>query len=265
MDSKLQTLSGKRFTGERLEPVMFAMDRSLRTLKGSEEITLQDLLNLERRNKILWREVLNNSMWFVSPRGDRFSSKGDQEMSEQDVKSITFNTEKRYPREHKVTCRYEDGEIDFYWLDVNQNLLNENRELLLGDPRTIGKLADIFLQRLYYITSGVLSQKEDVEQKEEGLGGIKFEYRRAHYRIIKSTPGRRITMESRAAITHAREILEDYGINIYKETKRRREAGTLKPEEYLTFVREVSPKEVAENVLPNEIVFDPGLLTIPNR
>lgn len=214
-------------------------------------------------NDILWHHVLNTSVWFVSPRGDRFHQLRDPQLTEYRIESITFFVDKQYPREHRVEVQAVDiPEPWVFWLDTQQNLLNEERQPPLIDPRFKSSLVNLLLKRLYIITSGILSPDQEVFAGE-GLVPREFTYRRAHYKKLTSTTERPITMESYAARLHAAEILRDYGIDIYEEIKRRRSIGTLSPSEFVTFAKEVIPEYFMGSVLPNELSFDPESIEFP--
>ena len=222
-----------------------------------------DAEKLEEENKVLWEEVLDNPKWFVSPRGDRFRANKDPQIQDYHIDHITFRIDRNHPREHIVEHKIRERDTSFvFWLDSRRNILNSNRQPLLIDPRYKQIYTNIFLKRLYVITSGLLA-KETLEIVDGGMGGKVFEYRRAHYRVLTSTSTHPVTMESHGAQVHAREILEDYGIDIFAEIRRRRSLGTLKPNEYLTFVRESTPGVEGRLVLPNDLSYNPELVRIP--
>lgn len=215
--------------------------------------------SVDRENNYLWSEVLNNPRWFVSPKKDRFHQNHDEQLKEYRIDWLLFSIDPHHPREHKIEVKFTDLNKPFYfWLDTNKNLLNQNRWSPFIDPRMKGKLTNLLLKRLYVITSGMLSNDEDFAQI--GITTRMLEYKRAHYRFLTSTDARIITMQSSSAQLHAREVLEDYGIDIYGEIRRRRLIGTLKADEFLTFVREVRPDTEIDS-LPNELGFDISLLS----
>lgn len=213
----------------------------------------------ERQNEHLRREILDKSVWFVSPRGDRFVSERDEELKDKEISSITFHPDAKYPREHRVTMKLTgDFEPIRLWLDTNGKLLKGDRTPLGLDTAYYQILNNVILKRLFVITSGILSTSEDQEYEESEAERLPIAWRRAHYRIYKA--GSRFTMQSEGAQEHAREILQVYGIDIYKEIKRRQEIGTLLPNQVLTFVREIAPKLPSgqEDTKPNELPFDPA-------
>lgn len=216
-----------------------------------------------RENQYLWTEILDNSVWFVSPRGDRYSVHNDPELQQFGLQSLTFNVDRTRPREHKVTVRMigVDHPVEL-WLSTDRALLNGQREPVISDPSYRDHFANLVLRRMYVITSGLLST--DTEHAPgEGEKSKGFEYRRAHYRVLTSTDRRRITMESPGVQTHAELIKKDYGIDIFEEMRRRRALGTIRPDQYLTFVQESTPSVRGRLVLPNELKFDPLLVQIP--
>jgi hypothetical protein len=217
----------------------------------------------ERENVHLWREVLDNPIWFVSPRGDKFIGEDDPQLVSKAIESLTVRIDKAHPREHKVILMIAQVQEPLeFWLDTNRQLLNSSRRLVNVDTAVMQVFTNALLKRLYYITSGLLSTDQEQERKIAGEGD-KVPYRRAYYRIMESTDTRPITMRSPGAQTHAKEVLEEYGIDIYNEIQRRRDARTLRPDQYLTFVRETGGENFARNVLPNIIKYDPMAIDIP--
>ena len=202
-------------------------------------------------------------MWFVSPRKDRFSARNDPQLTERAVKSIVFGVDKRFPREHKVEIQVEEpNQIFEFWIDTRRNLLGADHRVFSVDPIFKQVFINMILRRLYLITSGLLSEKGEKEETVTGEGGRIMEFRRAHYRLLRSTPGRIITMSSHSAEKHAKDILKDYGISIPDEIRRRRALGTLKPDEFLTYVSEVVPEILDLLVLPNELKYEPEKIHI---
>lgn len=216
-----------------------------------------------RENDFLWREVLDNSEWFVSPRGDRFPVAKDPQLEDLGIQAITFRIDKGRPREHGVTVDFSVGQKSLkFWLTIDRELVSFKRELAIFDPALKTRFVNVLLKRLYVVTSGLLSQETTVPQGEEG-GPLSFEYRRAHYRYLISSDRRTITMESHGAQLHAEEIKKIYGIDIFREIERRRALGTLSQNQFLTFVREVAPTIRGRLILPNELQYDPVLIKIP--
>jgi len=214
--------------------------------------------NIERQNVGLTKVILDNSKWFVSPRGDRFSQERDIEIGSKGISSIVFRIDKKYPREHKVFVTLDVSSKPFvFWVDKEGKLLNEDRGTLTLDATQKQLLTNVVLRRLYLITSGDLSKYEELEFGEESMLGRIFEWKRAHYREYPI--GSIYTLGSEGAKVHAKEIKEDYGIDIWEEIRRRRKVGTLAEGQVMTFVREVSPRDEVGNelVTPNELPFDP--------
>ncbi|MFA6518805.1 MAG: hypothetical protein WCV93_04135 [Candidatus Shapirobacteria bacterium] len=223
--------------------------------------TVESLIETKKENDSLRREVIDNSVWFVSPRGDRFSVRNDPELTDYGVASITFTIDKTCPREYQVFLQVE-GLSDplVFWLDKNGEVVGRSHEPLVCDVGFKERLENLLLKRLYTITSGILAEEEDPEPGT--AGGPSFSYTRAHYDLLVSTPGRRITMESHGAETHAREIKEEYGIDIFEEIRRRRARGTLEQNQFITFSREHIPDVVQHPLLPNELIYDPSQVKI---
>lgn len=225
---------------------------------------------LGSENNSLWYEILDNSIWFISPRGDRFLSQNDPELAERGVESILFNIDKAYPREHFVRIKFEDIE------EPMELILNKQRQILLvaqdesteemlfrplimQSDQQLG-LENLILKRLYAITSGLLGSGTPEEPLGKDRTGPDYEFKRAYYAILRHP---RYHMQSPGALDHAELIKTIYGIDIFKETERRRKIGTLDPDHHLTFVKERTPDKIARNVLPNDLVFDPILVRIP--
>ncbi len=84
-------------------------------------------------------------------------------------------------------------------------------------------------------------------------------FRRAHYNTLKAA---RYKMEYKGKVKrHADEILamREYGVDIFKEMKRRWEIGTLDRRYFLTFSKGVDRGETNE---PNNLIFRPELLKL---
>lgn len=223
--------------------------------RSSEEI--------EGENEFLWNGILDRALWFVSPRGDRFNQRGDPQLEDLLIDSLTFRVDPTKPREHSVNVRFSGIDHNFlFWLDTRKNLMSSEHQLLILAPEYQQRFANILLKRLYTITSGLLST-DTVEAGEESQGTRNLAVKRAHYRILTSNPNYPITMESQGAHTHAEEIRKDYGIDIYGEITRRRNAGSLEANQYLTFVRESAPEGVTNLMLPNQLRFDPTVIPFP--
>ncbi len=218
-----------------------------------------------KENEILSNHISNRSMWFVSPRGDRFKGISDEGLKRNAIDHLTFYVDHNYPREHRVFIKYQEDAVPIQlWLDENQNLLGEGHTPISGDPRLLSVLKNTILQRLFFIKSGLLSEKlenyipGESDEKEQTM------FRRAHYGVLKSTAKRTITMSSPGVDTHAELIKSIYGIDIFDEIKRRRAMGILKPYEYLTFWQEVVKGNV--NLFqPNEVIFDPSLINLYSK
>lgn len=218
---------------------------------------------VSRENKYLWDQVLNNPIWFVSPRGDRFRVERDPELAEYAIEALTFRIDPAKPREHQVqlTIGGLDEPITF-WLDTKGNLLDYNRALVVFDPVIKERFENVVLKRMYTITSGLLREDSERTGVGEFENGRDEMYRRAHYRVLSSTERRKITMESYGAQVHAGLIKKIYGIDIFEEARRRRAIGTLRQDQYLTFVQESVPTVRGKLMLPNELRYDPELVVI---
>lgn len=211
-----------------------------------------------RQNERLWRAILDESKWFVSPRKDRFSEERDPELGEYGIASITFGINRRYPREHEVSIRFKGSPKEMVlWLTKEGQVLLKDRSLLRANLRSFQPFVNVILRRLYIITSAMLSENQQLVIRGGEESGPTFEWRRAHYRIFKA--GSRFRLHSPSAKLHAKEIKAIYGIDIYQENQRRQEAGSLEQDQVMTFVREVAPAFVKETgPIPNELPFDPA-------
>lgn len=214
-----------------------------------------------RENEALWKQINDFNTWFVSPRGDRFSQHGDPELASRMIQSVTFRIDPDFPREHQAEIWIAglDDPLTL-WLDTQGNMLGYSRQKFMADVAQRDVFANLLLRRLYFITSGLLAQDQEVRGPGEEPAPRRLEFRRAHYMVLQSTPNRVITMQSDTARTHAQEILEDYGIDIYREMLRRRKVGSLLPNQYLTFAREVDKSIKGIAILPNELRYDPNLM-----
>lgn len=222
------------------------------------------LPEIERENEWLWGEVLDQYMWFVSPRGDRYSRRHNSELVEKAIDSLRFDVDTNHPREHRAVVRLEGVDRPLvFWLDTHRYLLGSQRQILTADIVLKQRFTNFLLRRLYFIKSGILSSPPSGRGNEEGRPHF-IEYKRAHYRILVSTERREITMTSQSARLHAQEVFEDYGIDIFEEIRRRRNLGRLEEDQFLTFVREfVRSYDPTQLIEPNEIKYDERLLNIP--
>jgi hypothetical protein len=151
------------------------------------------------------------------------------------------------------------------WLDTQRNILFDthpftqewSRSPLLIDQRAKLKFGNFILKRLYAITSGVY--KQDQEGGRSDYQGHEPEiYRRACY--LRYGPGFHLTSE--AALRHKQEIKAEYNIDLDVEQRRRREVGTLRQTEKLSFRRETVPTHMEGTFIPNTLIYDPLRITI---
>lgn len=216
-----------------------------------------------KENTYLWEQILDYGVWFVSPRGDHFTITDNDDLINFSLTGVTFGIDRNHPREHLVKLMFAGNRQIEMRLDVNRNLLGSSREVIYADPRVETMLINGLLERLYFVTSGLLASEQQQKPTGDESEGEAVEYRRAHYRILSSTPQRRITMQSDQAITHAQTVFEKYGIRIADETERRRLKGSLEPQQFLTFVQEVVPVSWVRTAKPNDIYFDGSKVHIP--
>lgn len=231
---------------------------------------LESLSTIEKQNHFLWGEVLDNQIWFVSPRGDRFIASRESELQVKGIDSVTFQINPQRPREHLVELRLAGVHPPLcFWLDIHRNFLfspepTSPRGLMIPlgmEPSAQQGLLNLILRRLYAITSGAYKGGEEIKPGAGARADTReTEYKRAHYRRYDNPP---FTLESLSAIMHAEEIRQKYGIDIYQEMERRWQIGTLPPNKTMTFVKEVFPPYKEGDVQPNILIFDPSLITTP--
>ena len=218
------------------------------------------------RHGRLWREILDNSEWFVSPRGDRFLAKDDPEMRNKGIESVTFRIDRTRPREHVVQVLLQGipNHVTL-WLDTERNMLFDthpftqewSRSPLLIDLRAKLQFGSFILKRLYAITSGMYKQEQE-GGRSDYEGNEPEIYRRACY--LRYGPGFHLTSET--ALQHKREIKQEYNIDLDMEQRRRREIGTLSHNEKLSFRRETVPARLQGTYIPNILTYDPTRIAI---
>jgi hypothetical protein len=135
------------------------------------------------------------------------------------------------------------------YLDRQGNYYHEIEGKRVPSDSPIWLLAEmnsLIFDRLHRITSGEYGLREIGKTTETATGegeekkSKEVADRRNHYRTLTNrASGPIYTLQSKSAKEHAQYVKEKYGIDIYQETNRRREAGTLEPNQYITFVREV--------------------------
>ena len=213
-----------------------------------------------RENEYLWREVTDNFIWFVSPRGDLFPADKDKEQEVRGIDKIKFRMHREHPREYsaEITFSQIDEPITL-WFDTHKRILDGDHRQLNVDPQAMASFSNFLLKRLYYITSGILSQ--DQEQHPVDYGDEpNFSYRRAHFTILKDP---RFHMQSAQARRHAIELLEQFNINLKKEQERRQDLQMMPRTAHLTFTRESVPVIQDRNILPNVLTYKGELIEIP--
>ncbi len=214
---------------------------------------------IHAENDWLWKEVLDNPVWFVSPKNDRYTPRTDPQLFDLAMQSVIFSTDKRHPREHRIKIAFDRIDFPFeFWLTKDRHILMNDRKTWPTDPEFKQIFSNILLRRLYNITSGTLRQDQQEEPEyETGLRSGIFEYRRAHYKTLRNE---RFTMQSAGAKKHAQEIKDIYGIDIIKETERRWNNGTLNRAHLLTFAKEVN---TGLSTGANDVSYDPNSIRIP--
>ena len=149
-----------------------------------------------------------------------------------------------------------------FWLTIDRKLLDSERRIINVDSLTQEGFINTLLTRLFFITSGMLSEEQTIVPGP-GTDSLDLIYRRAHYRELSSTEYRTITMLSPGALKHKQEIWDEYRINIDDEEKRRWDRGSLARDKRLTFTRSVEPAVKARDMIANVIQFDPSKINIP--
>ncbi len=224
----------------------------------------EDIAQLEaihiRENEVLWRKVLDEFEWFVSPRGDLFPADTDPEQLALGLDYIKFRMDRQYPREYAAEIRFAGiDEPMTIWLDKKRRMLDSNRQPMSLDVHSSQSFSNLLLRRLYFITSGLLSQDTD-EHESEYEEGPNFMYRRAHFTVLRDP---RYHMQSEQAKRHARHLLEQFNIDLKREKKRRQDLGIIPMTAHLTFTRESVPDVQARNIVPNVLRYNSDLVEVP--
>lgn len=239
-----------------------------RTLFDQEGLdSLIDLEKTSRSNNRLFSRIRFSNLWFIAENSDRYSVANNPDLAQRSIRSVTFSPEPQIEgwRIGLVTdLRTDEGEEVSYNFHLNKDgtFLTDSGTSLRNAlvPLWIRLPFERFiLERLYFITSGVLGVR-GAQKTQEGEGN-QVEKRRHHWRTLRSTTDRIYTLMSSSARTHATFVRERYGYDIYRENILRRTEGGLAENECVTFVKAVVPSENAE---PNEIIFNPNLLSTVN-
>jgi len=214
-------------------PVYFSFNK--KASASTREV--DDLIEMNR--EIIDR-IRYKNMWFVAPWGDQFSLKNNPELSDYKIRSITF-----YP--------HAESEGNLVVIEMTTKVPHKYSLIITpeGHFRHQDKLPldlagwlqatfeNFVLKRLEFITRGAEDQAEAVKTKEEKEKEEREEIvRRSHYRVLTSTPDRKYTLMSWSARQHAQYVKENYGIDVYEETLRRKSEGALRENQVITFVRE---------------------------
>lgn len=219
----------------------------------------EQVISTARDNRALIERVKNTNLWFVAEQGDQFSVSKNPELADHSIKSITFIPQADY-QGHRVVISTDLQDIHGHPLDFNFILTREAQIIWARNELTeIPNWVDLpfknfLLKRLHFITSGALGQRGGHEKGDE-WNDTEVEVRRSHWRILTSKNGRVYTLNSPQAKAHAEYVKETYGIDIYEENLRRKQAGTLGKDQVLTFVKAVKGK--AE---PNQLIYDESKL-----
>lgn len=270
-NANIDTLEQKQRKFLRLKKILEIVHPALR--EGTEEKGITELIFsnfgletvgeikiISKQKEMLFRQIRDQNLWFVAENGDQYSIDMNPELSNYSIKKLTF-----YPYSKDGGWRVDivtelidkDGNPASmtYYIDRNGQFSSKSNKILKLPLWLCLPFEKFILERLHFITSGVLSQRD-----HHGLGEREetreMEARRSHWRTLVSTPERVYTLTSSAAKRHADYVLETYGIDIYQENLRRRSVGTLGQNEYVTFVKAVL-KQAKE---PNQIVFNSSLL-----
>ncbi len=248
---KVDPKSGIALWAQALLALMF-------TRAGIEDV--EDMIKQQEERRVLFSRIRDQNIWFVAENGDQYSVDRNPELSDFNIKSLTF-----YPHSQLKGWRVEivADIVDKNGSPVRDEfLIDEDGRFLLrnGSPIILANwvrlpFEQFILTRLHFITSGALSQKEPHHKTDEGGRNIEV-VRRPHWRTLTATPSRIYTLTSYAAKKHADYVLRVYGKDIYAENLRRRAVGTLKQNQCVTFVKPTT----VQLTDPNQIVFDPSLL-----
>lgn len=231
---------------------------------------LEDLDNFEKvssRNNRLFRGIRYSNLWFIAENSDRYSVANNPDLAQHSISSVVFSPEPQiegWKIGIATDLRTLEGEPVSYTFHLNRDgkFLTESGVSLNNAlvPLWLRLPFERFiLERLYFITSGVLGDRG--AHKTQEVEGNQAEKRRHHWRKLISTKDRMYTLMSYSARRHATFVRERYGHDIYRENILRRAEGELTENECVTFVKAIVPSENAE---PNEIIFNPNLLSTVN-
>lgn len=222
---------------------------------------MDNLVEVSLENERLTKLIRDTNLWFVAEQGDQFNVLKNPELANYSIKSVTIYPMPDYQGE-RIVIKTDIQSPDHTNKSVELTLARNGKVLLYGDSPTphswleIG-MTNFLLKRVHFITSGLLGERGGHEIPEDYESGQPTEVRRSHWRILTSNGNRKYTLNSPQAQAHAEFVKETYGLDIYEENLRRRIAGTLKPNQVLTFVKAV--KGQAE---PNQLMFDESKLNL---
>jgi hypothetical protein len=228
----------------------------------------QEMKNISEINSDLSRKIRDANLWFVAEQGDQFHVKNNPELNMHSIKSVTFTPNPNYEGTsvHVSTDLSFKGvpiEIDFVVTRSGAFIWDQFERLPIPQWASL-PVENFMLKRLHYITSGALGDRLPHPKGETEEVESPTEARRSHWRVLTSKNGRVYTLNSPEAKRHAEYVLETYGIDIYDEILRRKQAGTLGKNQVITFVKAVIGKNE-----PNQLVYDEDKLkefeaTLPN-
>ncbi|MCL4338117.1 hypothetical protein M1271_00330 [Patescibacteria group bacterium] len=214
-------------------------------------------------------DIRDRNEWFVAPWGDAFTltDGNNLDLRDQHITSLVFYPD-RLTQGHKVVISTDivsksEGkplQLEFY-IDREGNLYHGNRQPVTIHLWALSPFSKLLLERINFITSGVLSKNMEVVLPTitSRIAGQerKVSHIRPHWRHLFSTPVRPITLQSDSAQEHAAWVENVYGIKIYDENLRRRDAGLLKftdvEKEYITFVKEFDDETAPQT--PNQLAY----------
>lgn len=237
-------ISKQTFLAEKILPHMFIQS-------APEDYTA--VLKQTQDNRELFRKIRDENLWFVAPNGDSFPDHANPAVARHNMKALTFYPDPvsgghRVELDSPLLLNGKPIKITLY-LDRQGNYYHEIEGKRVPSDSPIWLLAEmnsLIFDRLHRITSGEYGLREIGKTTETATGegeekkSKEVADRRNHYRTLTNrASGPIYTLQSKSAKEHAQYVKEKYGIDIYQETNRRREAGTLEPNQYITFVREV--------------------------
>jgi hypothetical protein len=227
--------------------------------------SVQELRKMRESNQVLIHGVNNEYTHFIAHCGDQFHSTLNPFLPP-GLRSVTFypvyGVSGEYTIRLEVDLGADSAPAQTHFLDL---LLMQNGKITHTREQIkqfalpyylLEPLSATVLPLLHHITSGeylkenskrvLLSTAEEKNAQERNI-----QSRRPHWML--TAPGS--TLKSWGALQHQDEVREDFGLDIIAENMRRKEAGVLPVERYITYNRGYLQ---SPDVEPNQWTFDPN-------